>query len=575
VIAPRTRPRFVAPLRSDSPPWVWACIAAWVLLVGGAGGYLAFTRHFQVDEFQNLSNLTYTAGMRGENWATGSSPWQVWLSPLVSLARGSTESMLLAARAVFFAFFAVNFTLVAWADPHSRGPAEKVLVLWLATLTAVFWRHGFEVRHDVLIVTAQMVTLGLTQSVLRDGARKVWRFAVGGFVLALLAANTVKGLAHGLPYAVLLLLAAAPTELVRPWRRRGWPALAMLGGAAFAAILCLLTMGLSGGAEFYARWVSNPAGVLDDLTRHSALHLLGSVPIVTLFLALVGAAAITRSGVSGGPPVLTPRLVCLAYLGVSAALVLLNPTPYAYNLLTVAGPLVLVAAEGVRHLRQTVALTPARLYAGLALLLFAEWGTTCVGSRYVTASNDIQLSFVRAAEALTGPHDPVLDGVGMVLTREAPGPHWLLHSSLRKKYERGERTSLKHYLEVVAPPAVITNYRWRWLPREHYAPLKAHYIRLTDDFYVLGGRVKETDGAATIQVRRAGRYAFQSEKERGAVRIDGVRYPANKPVELTRGAHQVKFAGKKGSFRWVGPRLTKPPVLTRGDGSLFVAMRDL
>ncbi|MCA9583187.1 MAG: hypothetical protein KC416_15415, partial [Myxococcales bacterium] len=200
--------------------------------------------------------------------------------------------------------------------------------------------------------------------------------------------------------------------------------------------------------------------------------------------------------------------------------------------------------------------------------MVSDFAYNLCGSKYMTQTNERQLQYIRAAEELTAPDDPVLDGVGMVLTRPAPGPHWLLHSSVRRAYERGRRDHFGEYMRTVAPPVLITNYRWDWLEPADRAVRKAQYLELDKNFFVLGGQVAVEDGV--LPIARSGRYALWAKGESQDVLVDGVRQAPNSQAFFEAGLHLVSGQAKFLRFAWLGPTATAMPSFgKRAKGPLF------
>jgi hypothetical protein len=175
-------------------------------------------------------------------------------------------------------------------------------------------------------------------------------------------------------------------------------------------------------------------------------------------------------------------------------------------------------------------------------------------------TNEVQLAYIRAAEAMTDPQeDSVLDGVGMVVTRKPPDRDWLVHSSYLGAYRRGERTSFPELLENGTSPVVMTNYRWGWLGEEVLSALRARYLPLANGFWVLGGRFEGREGS--FEVLREGRYFVASgtaENPLGVV-VDGMAASPFGVRFLSQGVHSFTGATDEGLVvGWVGPHLQAP-----------------
>src|SRR5690606_2195181 len=99
--------------------------------------------------------------------------------------------------------------------------------------------------------------------------------------------------------------------------------------------------------------------------------------------------------------------------------------PFPYNLLLVAPFFCLAALDGAGRLRR------GARGAVLGLLLVANLAGLALVVRqrpYLRYPSSFQLGFAEAAEEMTGPGEPVLDGIGLVVTRPPADRDWLIHS---------------------------------------------------------------------------------------------------------------------------------------------------
>jgi hypothetical protein len=169
--------------------------------------------------------------------------------------------------------------------------------------------------------------------------------------------------------------------------------------------------------------------------------------------------------------------------------------------------------------------------------------------RFMIRRNQVQLSYIAAAESLTGPNDTVLDAVGMVLTRKPPHPDWMLLGRSMPYYHQGWRKTFARIMIDTPSPVLIDNLRWGWLPEEDLRVRDERYVAIRPGLFVLGQRL--TRGAGQFVVHASGRY-----------RVEGARVDGRAGmVDLTAGPHAYSDA-EMGAVYWLGPNgLTEPPLV--------------
>ncbi|MCA9582381.1 MAG: hypothetical protein KC416_11345, partial [Myxococcales bacterium] len=313
----------------------------WVPFVLILGWRFVLGRQFQVDEFQNLTNISYLAALRTESWATTAAPWQIWLGVLLR-PWDDTASMALTVRVFFGVILAVNLLLITWAQPYFRSARGILAVLWIATLTDIFWRYGFEIRHDVLLLTGQLVLFGLSYRVL-GGRRPFAYFVLAGWIGGLMVSFTAKGALHAVLYLSLLLLAVNPQQLRKPWRGRLVPFVGILAGLAVATVLVAVTLWTAGALDQYLAWFSNPSALLGDRKTFTALKWLHRPPPLTILFSFVGMYFGLRDLVAHRGQELTRSILTSLFVLVAMAVLACNPTPFPYNFLLLVAPLLLAA----------------------------------------------------------------------------------------------------------------------------------------------------------------------------------------------------------------------------------------
>ena len=142
-----------------------------------------------------------------------------------------------------------------------------------------------------------------------------------------------------------------------------------------------------------------------------------------MLLALVAAASVALAKDLGkrGRAALSwdgslPEALLLA---VALAALLINPTPFAYNLLHLVPYAFLFAFRYAFGLSRELSARPALLTLAGAILVFTHLMPFAVATRrHLDWPNTRQQDLMRLAEDLTDlKKDPVYDGVGMVPTR--------------------------------------------------------------------------------------------------------------------------------------------------------------
>ena len=537
-------------------------LVAWLAVIFCLALPMALERHFQVDELQNVYDARLAALGGAESAARNLKPWTMALGRLGRHC-SDTRGILLTARGAFFALFVLNLLLLAWAQPTYRSWTGRAFVLLAFTFSYPLWKFGFEIRHDVLLLTCQLGLYALCLTAVR-GRRQPWVFLAAGALAGWMVLTTLKGLVFAVPQAAILLLVAVPEPWRAPIRRRVVPALLVLGGAAlaFAAGLAILAAVGGVGRNFAAiRGFVGGLGGLKTFSPNPGLLREAMLSPVPHALALAALGYVAADVASTRLRELSPTIVTGAFLLVAFTALQLNPTPFPYNLVAWTPFVLLAALEAWSRLPMDR--THPGILALVLLSLVGSWGYSYGYSRFGTKTNETQLSYAAAAEALTAPDQPVLDGVGLVPSRPPAHRDWLVHSSLRPAYRSGQRRGFDHIMKDVAPPVVITGYRWRWIPSKHRRVRDRMYHRLARNFWVLGGTV--TGPKATLSVRRAGRYRIGKGRTPwpGPMSLDGEPVRAGDVAELSVGQHTLSGvpSGWKLVWHWLGPDLDEAPKL--------------
>lgn len=542
----------------------------WILLVLFFFSlYLALNRIYQVDEAQNLYMARVAATGKADRFFTNASLFLLGpLSWLSGNARHSVE-VFHKARLLFLGLMWLNFVLLAQNTGEALRPQRWGWVLVAAGTLAPLWDYGFEIRHDNVLLAGILLILLLARP--RFPRAGGVRFFLVGAVTCLLTFTAFKAALYTVPLSIAIL--AFPHPAFRAARKV--QVLAWLAGVASAA---LLVRGIYGGSGLWQVFIQGSRGgvqVSAEVARFGpgmALgRLLTQTPLLlglaagALFLAWMRFRRLGRGYFAWdtGFPELAAFLVSLGVL-------LANPTPFPYNLVLLVPFIFLLATQAVEALEESLRTGPALRALALGTVLFAHGAPFILATwRHVDMSNDRQEQLMSTAELMTDPaRDRVYDGIGMVVTRDSIDYHWFLHSLNLANFRDGRWETVAEMLQRRPPSVIITSYRMTWLRPEDFAFIQAHYLRLANDFWVLGATLPE--GGGPWKCDHPGRYQLLAYRkdERGAptsVNVDGRPFGPG-PGELPLGEHRVDLpAGYQGAMLWVGPTLSSVPELEPGD----------
>lgn len=547
-----------------------------LILVGWAigmvlfGAPLVFTRHFHVDELQAAYNAALWGLHRLPELSNYAAPFLVPMAALVA-GGGPSWTLLVELRLLFFGLFALNLALTAFAARVGGRLAGRAAALIGISLVEPFWRHGFEIRHDgVLLATCLgLFVLGLRAA---NGVAGRWTFFLAGALAASAQANSFKAFLYWPAGLALMLLWARASGGGLSWRRA---CLALAAGGLAGAAVNLGLLAISGHVGVYLElygWLATraTAGPARFAGTLRLLELLVRLPLLTIpaVWALVRLPAKCRH--AGDRWIGVAATVAPAWLGLEVLAVQLNPAPYAYNFVHVMPFLFLLAVDGWMDVLSR--LQGGRSVAVVAVLvsLAVTFATDVRRDPMVALAGDFQKSYMEAAEALTSSRDPVLDGVGLVLSRRPPGEDWMMHSLFIQAYRDGARSSYRELLTREPAPVLMTNYRWNWLDREDREFVRSRYLEIWPRLLVLGQRV---DPAATeVEIVRPGRYAL-SVLGTETVELGGTTRRSGSVLDLEAGIHAVRTGGFEARLAWLGPESWSfPPVLALPPhGDLFLS----
>ncbi len=549
--------------------------AAWVLL----GALVLFSVHlgthriYQVDEVQ----FVYTSRFLGQGHASdyvSSAPFFL-LGPLSWIGSRLSTSVAIfwAERIVFVAVFWVNLTLLMLNADLSIRKAEGVLLILVFSTLAPWWDYGFEVRHDNLLLTGILLIWWLA----RNGNRHpTLKYAGMGFLAALMQFTGFKAFLYWIPLLIGLVALPHPTVSERRWRL----AVGTLVGGGLGVLGGYLVYRSLGLWEIYRHGFAGGVLVSSSADRFSPWMTLGRpLKQMTLVMAILGAfswqalAQVRRMG--WGFISWNTYFPEAALLVGSFMVLLLNPTPFPYNLVLIVPFAALACAK---YWKDSIGLgkhwdlgAPMASPLLISLLLFTH-GIPFIHSiqRHLELSNDRQELLMTTAEVMTDPlKDRVYDAAGLVPTRQSIGRYWFLHSLNLEYFRNGTWTSVQSMMTSNPPSVIIPNYRTNWLGEGDWSFIRSHFVPLSDDFWVLGGAIPQGDGAWNCL--HGGKYLVLVQLTGGfrppaLLQVDGVQVPPATPFELGRGSHHLGLpAGASGVIVWVGPQLNKLPSLPPND----------
>lgn len=590
------QPAELAHFQSHSGSWSVVALVRRALIVIFCGGvlaallwfslYLAAARIYQVDESGNVcAAYSVASGMP----RPGLDLFQILLSFALPGTK-CTVDLLVSARRVMVVIFWINWLLIALATgARILSPRWWVAVLGAATL-APLWDYGFEIRHDNLLLTGVLITWGAV----RFGRPKLLSYFVVGMVACALQFAAFKAVAYTGPLSLAIVVFPPAGREVPRWKL----ALAWLLGALAMLLAVRLMLGAAGIWDDCVSSNQWSASVSAGVGRHrywwptlALTRFIEETPLISaLVLSAVLAVAIevrrNWKSVLNWDGIL-PEVLLFA---VALTALLINPTPFLYNLVNLVPFAFLLAFRYASLLSKRIwgrpELVPV-IGSVLVLTHLVPFGLTT--RRHLDWPNVRQEHLIQLAESLTNPtRDPVFDGIGMVPTRPFIDDRAFLHTM---DFKRSSPTRPIGDMLAARPAAVIIpNYRTDWLSPKVQAFIRERYVSLADDFWVLGKVLPA--GGGGFEVVHAGRYRiapFQTsdlaetypEGFRALListneppltgTIDG-KPLTTEPMELTVGTHQIKCdCHGQPAVVWVGPRLDRLPRIGRGDHTILFA----
>jgi hypothetical protein len=546
---------------------------------------LAGNRIYQVDECENIYVSKILAAGKWHDYFTNLTLLQF---PLQWVTHGAVHAAdyFASGRFLMLEIFWLNLVLIALAAGERLLSLRGLIALLGAATLAPLWDYGFEIRHDNLLLSGLL----LMWCVIRLRPAGMQSYCIAGALAAALQFVAFKAFVYTLPISLAILVFPPAVYRSPRWKL----VLSWVAGAIATFALMRIIYGATG---LWGLFVSDLHRVFGDATGNNRFapwetlsRLLTQTPLL-LAVAVAGLIAVAADLRRRGWAALTWQGLlpeALMLLVVVGALII-NPTPFAYNLLYLV-PFAFIfafryAAELCKDVRERHALVPA----AAAIILFAHVVPFEIATRrHWDMTNHHQEGVMKLAEEMTDPdRDPVYDGIGLVPTRHSIHYQWFLHSLNIQKFINGQEMPVRDMLASNPAAVIIPSYRTDWLPEADHAFIGKWYVPLEDDFWVLGKILPA--GGGDLEIIHPGRYRITSLE---ASNIEGTFSPAQtlaeslapepqfppltgtldgapldgKPVELTVGKHHLECAAQtRAAVVWLGPNLDTIARLRGGD----------
>lgn len=539
-----------------------------LVLLGVVALMSAHTRHLHIDEAHNV--YTMQLAMLWHDAAAGS-PVELYhvVGGLLTRALPHSIDQYLWLRGICSVVFVAMLVGVgALRTIQAREHRSVVVVLGAAALALSMgsaWRHGYEIRHDLVLGVFLVVFLAVLQRAQQKPYAWPTRL-VAAVCVVVMQLDSHKAITLWGPALLGLALLHGrhlPTPQVFRLRMRDLALeSARLALACVVVGACgLLAMQAAGALDAYLERLIHFASYSTGAERFSpfgTLRLLVTLSPVACVLAAWGVAAAVRQlarefkqrGLVAADDV-EPAVVMLCW---SMLALLINPTPYPYNLTWLSVAVAAVAGIGLYDVAQRAGQRAPATIVAIVVLSCVAFG---VGTRsgWFSTSMQQQRLTITAIEALTSTTTPVLDGSGLVTSRPAPSRDWILHSLFMAEYMARKRERVAEMVHRTAPPVVVRgHYRWRWLPDDDIAAVDARYVPLSPTLSVLGADLTAPNDVV-VPIYRPGRYEV-----RGASHINDAAVP-NIAVVDANTALRVRGPARV-TVRWLGPTLGSLDELT-------------
>lgn len=519
----------------------------------------AMTRNLHVDEFHDIYGMrlltTYARPADAD-------PVEIYLVVFGWVIRNATATadMVLTLRGMFFFIFVAALAGVAAAQRGMTALVERLGLLLLFLLFVPAWRHGIEIRHDILLGLGVTFLYAIAETSLSRPLG--WKLAgAAGACAALMQLNSHKAVVLAAPALAAIVYLSMRHRALRPRIVLHTCAFVVAGGVAGLALGALIFL-RENALHAYVDKLLHFADYASAAKRFSAApvlwYMLQHGP-VQCALSIIG---LVHAGLQWRTRGYHSAMIGAFFLVVVVVTLLINPTPFPYNMTWLSIGILISAAHGFRALTSWTARirVSAMVTGGVVLALAVGTGMHAwQDDTYLHIPAKKQLDVIAAAEALTSATDSVLDASGMVASRPPASKDWILHSLFMPEYKAGRREQFRDIIARDAPPVVIRNYyRWKWLTAADHDAVDAHYVALSPQLWVLG-RHSETS-AVTFDVIRRGRYLVLATTGHG-VRVGGLDHPARTIVTWDVGPQEIVADVGGISITWLGPTLQTSPVV--------------
>jgi hypothetical protein len=511
--------------------------------------------------------------------------FQIFLSWVVAGGHRAME-LFVSARFVMLEIFWLNIVLIAVATGEKLLSFRGLVALLGAATLAPMWDYGFEVRHDNPFLTG-MLLIWCVVRVRPSGAQS---YFVAGALVVLMQFIAFKAFVYTVPMSLATLLFPPPGHKAPRWKLwLGW-----LAGALVALVAVRIWYGALGLWAAYKSGFGLLSAASTGRIHFGAAITLKRLPEQTPLLLAMTAAAVVGAGIE----LWRQRQRAVTWEGnlpeamlffVAFAALLINPTPFPYNLLHLVPYAYIFGFRYCASMWNDIsmnALAPA-LGAVVAFTHFVPFGIAT--SRHLDWTNSRQEGLMRLAEDLTDPQkDPVYDAAGLVPTRPIVHPRSFIHSFTIKALNEGPGPRFHDMLAANPAAVLMPNYRTDALLPEDHAYIREHYVAMADDFWVLGKVLPA--GGGSFEIIHPGRYristlagsdlpgtypeglsSITTPEEQGDLKgsIDGAPLKGQ-TVELAAGAHQIETsADSQAAVVWVGPQLERIHRMRQSDHRLL------
>lgn len=550
-----------------------------ILMLGGLvflawfSWHISAMRIFQVDECTEVfvaKVLTLGSERIAELRDIGL--FQVFLSWVIGGGHRAME-LFVSARFVMLEIFWLNLVLIAVATGEKLFSLRGLIALVGAATLAPLWDYGIEVRHDNPFLTGML----LLWCVLRVRPSGVQSYFVAGALVILMQFIAFKAFVYTVPLSVATLVFPPPGHKAPRWKLcAGW-----LAGLAAAFIAVRIWYGALGLWGAYKSGFGLLSAASTGNIRFGAGLALRRLPGQTpLLLALTTAATAGMTtdlwrrrlhAISWGGN-FPEAMLCFAGL----AALLINPTPFPYNLLHLVPYAYIFAFRYCAAMWSETTVNPVLLPVLGGVLVFAHFVPFGVATaRHLEWTNSRQEGLMRLAEELTDPvKDPVYDATGLVPTRPVVSANAFIHTFTIGALNEGPGPRFHEMLAANPAAVLLPSYRTDMLLPEDHDYIRQHYVALADDFWVLGSVLPA--GGGGFDVIHPGRYrvsslagsdlpgtypdgmkSITSPEEKGTLTatLDGVPL-RGQTIELSAGQHRLE-TGVQAAVVWVGPQLDR------------------